>query len=339
MSIRIGIVGIGFMGMIHYLAGKRLRDAKVTAIATRDPKKRAGDWTSIQGNFGPRGGQEDLSGIAVHADPLELIKDSTVDLVDICLPNDQHADLAIRALEAGKHVLVEKPIALTLPEADRMLAAAKASGKQLLVAQVLPFFAEFRYAYDLSRSGKYGKVIAAHLRRHISPPDWSSSISDLARTGGPIIDLHIHDTHFVGLLAGVPESVFSRGLEKHGTVEYVSTEYLYGPGGPVVSATSGAISHPARPFTHGYEVYFEKATVHYDAASGLTLFAEGGVQKPELPSADPVDSFASEIQYAVDAVTGKGPSELLSGQLARDALALCLREAESVRTGKIIAIG
>ena len=61
--VRIGIVGIGFMGMIHYLAAQKLRGARVTAICSRDPKKLAGDWRGIQGNFGPTGAMLDLSQI------------------------------------------------------------------------------------------------------------------------------------------------------------------------------------------------------------------------------------------------------------------------------------
>src|SRR3954468_21510143 len=143
--IRIGIVGIGFMGMIHYQAASRLGGGRVVAVCSRDPKKLAGDWTSIQGKFGPRGGQGDLSAQAQYADVAGLLADPEVDLVDLCVPNDEHARLAIRALEAGKHVLVAKPIALTTADADLMVAAARASGKRLMVAHVLPFFPEFAF--------------------------------------------------------------------------------------------------------------------------------------------------------------------------------------------------
>src|SRR3954469_8561027 len=176
--VGIGIVGIGFMGMIHYLAAGKLSGAKVVALCSRDPAKLAGDWTSIQGNFGPRGTQIDLSGQAGYADVAALLADPQVDLVDLCVPNDEHARLAIRALEAGKHVLVEKPIALTTADADGVLAAATASGKLLMVAHVLPFFPEFAYAADAVLSGRYGALKAAHLNRVISRPDWSAGISD-----------------------------------------------------------------------------------------------------------------------------------------------------------------
>src|SRR5947209_15946570 len=166
--VGIGIVGIGFMGMIHYLAARQLTGGRVVALSSRDPKKLAGDWTSIQGNFGPRGTQMDLSGLAGYRDVAELLADPSVDLVDLCVPNDEHAALAIRALEAGKHVLVEKPIALTTADADAMVAAARASGKLLMVAHVLPFFPEFAFAREAIASGRYGALRAAHLTRVIS---------------------------------------------------------------------------------------------------------------------------------------------------------------------------
>src|SRR5712692_7951771 len=109
--IRIGIVGIGFMGMIHFYGAKKLRGARVTAISTRNPRKLAGDWSSIQGNFGPRGNRnEDLAGVEKYPEFQQLLTDPNIDLVDICLPPEQHAEVAIAALKAGKHVLVEKAI-------------------------------------------------------------------------------------------------------------------------------------------------------------------------------------------------------------------------------------
>src|SRR5918998_5856311 len=111
--VGIGIVGIGFMGMIHYLAARKLSGGRVVALCSRDPKKLAGDWTGIQGNFGPRGTQMDLSGHNRHADVADLLADPQVDLVDLCVPNDEHARLAIRALEAGKNGLPAKSGSLT----------------------------------------------------------------------------------------------------------------------------------------------------------------------------------------------------------------------------------
>ena len=144
--IRIGLAGIGFMGMIHFLASRKLKGARIKAIFSRDARKRSGDWRGIQGNFGPPGEVMDLAGIQAYDDYQTLLDDPSIDLVDICSPTDQHADMAMRALKAGKHVLVEKAIALTVREADQMIKAAEKAGKLLMVAHVLPFFPEFAAA-------------------------------------------------------------------------------------------------------------------------------------------------------------------------------------------------
>src|SRR5438128_12311470 len=105
--VRIGIVGIGFMGMIHYLAARKLKGAQVVAVCSRDPKKLAGDWRSIQGNFGPRGEMMDLSAVKKYDGLEALLADPDIDLVDVCNPTHLHPATALAALRAGKHVLVE----------------------------------------------------------------------------------------------------------------------------------------------------------------------------------------------------------------------------------------
>jgi predicted dehydrogenase len=337
--IRIAIVGIGFMGWIHYLATRRLQGAKLAAICSRDKTKLAGDWRSIRGNFGPPGNMVDLSSIKKYEALDALLADPEIDLVDVCNPTHLHPETAIAALKAGKHVMVEKAIALQPEQADAMLAAAKQAGKLLMVAHVLPFFSEFAFAADVIRSGRYGKLLGGHFKRIISRPDWSADIGDAAKTGGPAVDLHIHDTHFIGLVCGVPKAVHSIGVIENGAVQYLTTAYHYGPGGPAITCSSGAVSMKAREFVHGYELYFEKATLIYESGTAplKVLTADGKVDEPTLPGGgDAISAFASELQVAVNGVTcGKMP-DLLSGQLARDALVMCHKECESVRSGKVV---
>lgn len=339
--VRIGIVGVGFMGMIHYLAACKVRGGQVTAICSRDKKKLAGDWRSIRGNFGPKGEMMDLSSLKKYETLDALLADPDIDMVDICNPTEQHPETAIKALQAGKHVLVEKAIAIDPNDADRMLQAARKSGKLLMVAHVLPFFPEFKFAAEIIRSGQYGKVIGGHFRRIISKPDWSAEIGDAGKTGGPAIDLHIHDTHFIGLVCGVPRKVFSSGVVADGAVTYLTTNYLYGSSGPCISCSSGAVAQKAREFTHGYEIYLEKATLVYEiGAVPLTVLkADGTVEKPQLSGGDdPISSFTAEIQAALDACMSGTEPALLSGKLARDALVLCHKECASVRSGQPVDV-
>ena len=348
-SVGIGIVGIGFMGWIHFQAIERLTGARVSAICSRDASKRSGDWTSIQGNFGPRGTQVDLAGRSVHSDLTELLADPAVDLVDLCVPNDQHAAQAIQALEAGKHVLVEKPIALTTADADAMVAAARANDRLLMVAHVLPFFPEFAFAREAIASGRFGRLRAAHLSRVIAKPTSAEGNNDSDRSGGPAIDLHIHDTHYIGLICGVPKAVRSRGVEEVGAMAYLSTQYLYEDPNIAVSAVSGALAQPGRSFAHGFEIYLERATLAFGFSSiggqGIlspalsVMHSDGSVETPTLAGAgDPIDAFTAELGVAVDAVRKGVSAPGLSGDLARLALVVCQAEVESARTGRTIQI-
>lgn len=347
--VRIGLIGIGFMGMTHFEGSKKVLNGAITAIATRDQAKLSGDWSSIQGNFGPRGGQVDLSKIQKYSDYHELLSDPDIDLVDICLPTDQHEKVVLEALAAGKHVLVEKAISLDLAAADRMVEAAKRAGKLLMVAHVLPFFPEFRFAAETIKSQKYGKLRAAHFRRVISKPDWSADMSDLRKTGGPGIDLHIHDTHFIGLVCGVPRAVYSRGILEQGFAQHLTTQYLFDDPELTVSCLSNGIAAKGLPFGHGFEIYLEQATLLYDFCTlgnepflnrPLTLVtADGKVTLPTLDGGTEwCSAFTAEIQVAVDAVRSGQEPALLSGSLARDALKLCYLEAESVRTGQTMKV-
>jgi predicted dehydrogenase len=210
-----------------------------------------------------------------------------------------------------------------------------------MVAHVLPFFPEFKFAAEAVRCGKYGKLVAAHFKRVIAKPDWSADIGDAAKTGGPAVDLHIHDTHFIGLLCGVPKHVFAVGTVEKDAVSYLTTSCLYGPGGPAVTCSSGAVCMPGRPFVHGYEIYLEKASLVYDSGgTPLTLLtSDGKSTQPALAGGgDPLSAFTDEIQAAVNGVVSGKEPDLLSGQLARDALVLCHRECESVKTGKAVAV-
>ncbi|MCW8132251.1 MAG: Gfo/Idh/MocA family oxidoreductase [Planctomycetota bacterium] len=342
--IRVGIAGLGFMGMTHFRAIRRLKGLRVDAIATRDPKKRAGDWRSIQGNFGARGGIENLSKIRAYEDLGDMLADPKLDLIDICLPTAQHAEVTLAALKAGKHVLLEKPISTDLKEGERMAAAARAAGKRLLIAHVLPFFPDYFQALKLVRSGKFGKVLAAHFKRVISKPDWSKDAQDGRKSGGPAIDLHIHDTHFIQLLTGTPKAVFARGIEAGGAVQYLDTTYVYERGGPMVTCSSGGICMRGRSFTHGFEIYLERGSLLFEwatmggkprAVMPLTLLTPDGKAKPlSKGPADPVKAFEAEIKYAADALNGRCDGEWLSAESALAALRLCHREIASVRSGR-----
>lgn len=365
-TVRIGIIGLGFMGMTHFeganrfkddpksgrrrISGSKLKNGKVTAIATRNPKKLDGDWRSIQGNFGPPGALNDLSKIKTYSDYHELLADPEIDLVDVCLPVEQHEQVALEAIKAGKHVMVEKPISVDLKAANRMVKAAEQADVQLMVAHVLPFFPEFEFALSAVSSGKYGKLKAAHFRRVIAPPAWSSSLSDFRNAGGWGVDLHIHDNHFISTLCGVPKQVFSRGTLVEGFVNHVHSNYVYEDPELAVSCVSGGIAAQGLAFAHGFELFLEDATIAFSAGTydgewsvdrELTLMTNKGrkVTTPKLKGGSEwCAAFTAELQAAVDGVVSGETSKMLSGAMARDALKLCYAEAKSIASGRIAKV-
>jgi predicted dehydrogenase len=342
--LRIGIVGVGFMGMIHYLAYERLRGAKVRAICEQDPIRLSGDWRTIKGNFGPAGEIMDLSGVARYAEIDALLADPEIDLVDICLPTAAHAPSAIKALAAGKHVLCEKPIALKPADGAAMVSEAEKAGRMLMIGHVLPFYHEYRFAFDAMTSGKYGCVKGGHFKRIISDPAWLPRFYDPAVIGGPMLDLHVHDAHFIRLTCGMPRSVQCAGTMRGEVVERFHAQFRFDDPELIVTAASGVIAQQGRAFTHGYEIYLEKATILYDfaviggepnLAMPVTMLTDDGqVVRPELAGGDAITPFEYELTEVVRAVQSGAPSPLLAGALARDAVVMCQKETEAVVSGQ-----
>jgi len=345
--LRVGIAGIGFMGKTHFEAYQKIRGVKVTAICEQDPRRLAGDWRSIKGNFGSRGRIMDLSGIRRYQNLEDINADAEVDLLDVCLPPDLHARISISALRAGKHVFCEKPIALRAADAEAMVRAADKAGRRLLIGHVLPFFPEYQYAYQVIREGKYGAAVGGHFRRIVSDPLWLPNYYDPKKVGGPMLDLHVHDAHFIRLIFGMPQAVSCLGTMRGKVAERFSTQFFFRPA-RMVTAESGVIDQQGRPFTHAFEIYLEKATLFFEYASvpkvgdvvvPLTvLLNDGKTLRPKLGSGDPTDAFVAELSEMVRAVRTGTPSPILEGEPARDALILCYKQSESLRRGRPVEV-
>jgi len=341
--VKVGILGVGFMGTMHFNTYRAYRRAKVVALSDVDPKKLAGDWSSIAGNIeDARMAAVDLSGISPYAKPADLFKDASVDVVDITLPTYLHAKYAVAALKAGKHVICEKPMALTLADCDKMIAAAKAARRQLMIAHCIRFWPEYQVLKQIIDSKEYGKALSATFWRKSLTPTWSWEGWLMAeqRSGGAVVDLHIHDTDFVNYLFGVPKAVYSRGVVGAVTksaVDHVVTHYVY-ERGPVVVAEGGWAMAPGFGFTHGFCVVLQKATVEHDGKTGTPLTVhplEGKSFKPRVAKGD---GYIGELRYFIDCIaSGKKPT-LVTTRDARNALKVCLAEARSVKTGKAVAI-
>jgi len=335
--MRAAIVGVGFMGWIHYLAYQRCANAKLVAFCSRDANKRNGDWRGIQGNFGPPGEQIDVSGLSVCSSLDEMLADPQIDLVDICLPPHLHDEAVKKSLQAGKWVLCEKPLSLTAQQADSLVAQGD---QKLMVAHILPFFPEYKLLCDAVATGRFGKLLGGRFKRIIGPPSWIPDFYDPLRIGGPLIDLHVHDAHLLRMLIGMPQSVHTRSRlhqDPSGTVtnvpEYVETIFNFADPAVLATAVSGVIGQPSRGFTHGYDVQFDKANLQFEVAVfgdgtvsqiPLTIaHQDGSVEHPECDSSDSIKVFVDELEAAAKAVDEGVIHPALSAAVAADAIRIC----------------
>ena len=155
MAVKIGIIGLGFMGSTHWRIYEAMRGAKIVALADVEPAKRRGDVSAVVANIG--GGDNskplDTTGINVYADALDLIADPSVDVVDICVPTARHVDLVCAALAAGKHVFCEKPLCRTAAEVKRIVQAAKKAKGFLNIGLCVRAWPEYRAAWEYFKSG------------------------------------------------------------------------------------------------------------------------------------------------------------------------------------------
>ncbi|WP_426452080.1 Gfo/Idh/MocA family protein [Paenibacillus sp. S-38] len=130
----------------------------------------------------------------VYTDYRELLSDGTLDIVHVCTPNDSHADISILALESGKHVMCEKPMAKTAADARRMVEAAKRTGKKLTIGYQNRFRSDSQYLKRVCADGELGEIYygKAHAIRRRAVPTWGVFLDEEKQGGGPLIDIGTH---------------------------------------------------------------------------------------------------------------------------------------------------
>ncbi|MFN9458374.1 MAG: Gfo/Idh/MocA family protein [Acidobacteriota bacterium] len=305
--MRLAVIGLGFMGSTHLKALQNLPGVELAAVVSNDPKKLAGDLSAIQGNLGGPGEVLDFSNVKQYRTPEEAFADPTIDAVDLCLPTDLHAPLSLAALRAGKHVLVEKPMALDLAQCDEMIAEAEKAGRVLMTAQVLRFFPAYTALRAQLASGQLGQVRAALFRRRCAAPFWSQWLKNSAKSGGGVFDLLIHDIDMCLHLFGLPTAVSATGYEDlNAGIDFLNATLHYPDIASVV--VSGGWHHPkSYPFSMEYTVSADGGTVDYSTDNRPPTLYKFDGEKETLPL-DTVDGYAAEIQYFAECVNeGKQP--------------------------------
>lgn len=312
--IGIGVLGLGFMGGTHvsavHAAVKAGLPCRLAAVCDGDPGRLAGH-AAAAGNlvsteetaiFDPRG-------VATYTDPEALFADRDVHVVHICTWTDTHVDLATRAMVAGKHVVVEKPVALRSEDVAHLAQTARRLGRICMPAMCMrwwPGWDWLKGRIDAARGGggEHGAVRSAVFRRVGAPPAWAPFYGDEARSGGALFDLHIHDADFILWSFGMPEAVASTG-----TLRHLTSLYRYPGGPPHVVAEGGWALTPAAGFRMQYQVCFERAVAEFDLVRTppLVVHHEDRTEPILVP---PGTGYPGEVAAMIEAVASGDASRL-----------------------------
>ncbi len=334
---KVGVIGLGMMGNTHLDVYSRREDVEVVAVADQDEKRLSGAIKAGGNIEGQAKGGFDLAKVAKFREGLDLIARADVDLVDICAPTPAHLPLGLAALQAGRHVLLEKPLARTHDGAQQLQAAAANAKGLAMCAMCMRFWPGWTWLKTAVDQKLYGGVLAATFRRVASHPG-GLFYSDGEACGGAVLDLHIHDTDFVQWCFGVPKAVTSAGYASvTDKIDHIITRYSYAGGGPVVVAEGGWAMAPGFGFRMQYTVNFREATAVFDLAAEhpLTLYHGGKSQPIELPSGM---GYEHEIDYFLGCIARRTAPTTVTLTSAATTLRIVEAEVASVASGQPVTL-
>jgi len=190
-KVKVGLIGAGFVGHIHHVSFEGwVPEAEVVAVSSPNNAESFAKERGIP---------------AAYADYNEMLQDKDIDVVSIGIPNDLHRDAVVAAAKAGKHVIIEKPLCLTLEEADEMIEACKKAGVLLMYAEELLFAPKYVRVKTLIEEGAIGEpFLAKQSEEHPGPH--SPWFWDVNRSGGGVLlDMGCHSIEYTRWVLGRPK--------------------------------------------------------------------------------------------------------------------------------------
>src|SRR5215212_4407288 len=324
--MRVGLVGAGFMGGVHLSAYAGIPEVEVVGVA--DARIEA----AVAG--------AEIVGARPYASYEELVSAQDVEVVDVCLPTAFHRDLALRAAGEGRHVILEKPIARTIEDAQEILEAFSGDGPRLFVGHVVRFFPEYVGIKEKIEAGDLGTIgVVRTSRRSPFLLGWNDWYADWRVSGGVLLDLVIHDFDFLRWALGEVERVYARGMLGH---EYNRLDYalvtLRFEGG-AIAHLEGQWGYPG-PFNYSIEVAGSRAMVAADSTGPAPVRLLGGT-KDTGESPDVIvgkSPFQTELEHFIRcAATDDEP--IVDAHDALEALRIGHAAIESVKTGRQVVPG
>jgi predicted dehydrogenase len=265
-----------------------------------------------------------------------LVGDSGIDAIDVCLPSGIHAPFVIAALEFGKHVFCETPMALGLDDAHRMRDSARKAGRLLQVGLLMRSISAYRLVHEIAAAGTHGRLLSLATWRlgsylHRDAPDHKEHYSD------PTIELMTFDFDFIGWAMGRPARLAASGKGD------VTALLDFADGRHATVAASGLMP-PGAPFTVGFRALFEGACfelqqVFEHGPPRIAFSIVEGASAPRPVALAGGNPYEAELRRFVDCIAGKADAALLDADRAIEALMLSLTTQRALAEGRTIALG
>jgi UDP-N-acetylglucosamine 3-dehydrogenase len=318
-EVRIALLGAGGMGTVHAAAYAAMRDVSVAGVYSRDPGRAAAVGAICKA--------------PPATDAAQLIQRADVDAIDVCLPSAVHHDVVVAALEAGKHVFCESPLALDLDQARRMRDAARRAGRLLQVGLLMRSVSAYGHVEAVARSGEHGRLLSVATWR-LGSYLHADATDHKAHYGDPSTELMTFDFDFVHWLMGEPQSLSASAARMpDGRPGEISALLSY-PEGRHATVIASGLMPPGSPFTVGFRALFERAVfAHLATFSGGPPKSSFTVTTGMTP-AQPVpvidrNPYGVELQRFVDCMRGRADPALLDADRAIEALRLSVATTRS----------
>lgn len=328
--INVGLIGIGAMGSTHFACYRNNPGAQLRAICDRSQARLRGDWSDISLNLDPNAEKQmvDLSGVKTYTEFDEMIADSELDLIDICLPTPLHAQMTIAALRAGKHVLCEKPMAMNGEQCAQMEAAMRETGKQLMIGQCLRYWPQYVIAHQHIQGSEWGRVLSAEFHRSADVPgnSFEGWMAQGAQSGGAVLDMHIHDVDAALWWFGAPDSIEAQGVIYRDLPLSCDAIWRYNDGPKVT--LHGSWDPNGAPFRMAFRVVMERASIVYDTATGaFQLWRDNAAQ--DLEASDK-SAYQAEIDDFIACLSEGRALERVTPAASRLAVEVTRREMDII---------
>ena len=262
----------------------------------------------------------------------QAIHEIRPDAVDICTPTSSHRSLIELCAENHLHALCEKPLALTRADAEIIREVCRKSGIRVMVAQVLRFWPEYKFAIESVTKETFGPILSITCRRLSSLPAWNSWMMT-PQGGGVAIDLQIHDMDFILRLLGRPFQIQAAGYLYKDVIVSIGNQLVYPSGIPVF--TEASYSMPSSyPFRMYFQIECRDAVMEMDfwrpKEERLRVFPVKG--NPFTPSLPRGNGYGEEIHYFTERLLDGQPFSECPLDESLMALYMCLASEQSCRS-------